>query len=269
MSVTEPTETIVSTLSSANRAVYPSLRDRRVLITGGGTGIGEVLVEEFVRQGARVVFVDVVEDASRLLVERLSGAAWAPRFQPCDLRDLKALRGCVEAIQTDLGAIDILINNAANDDRHVIDEVTPEYWEDRIAVNLRHVFFCTQAVIPGMRTAGGGAIVNMGSVSWHMALPDLVVYQTAKAGIQGMTRGMARDLGQHGIRVNCIVPGAVRTARQDALWHDAEENARILNGQCLKRRVMPADVAALALFLASDDARMCTGHAYFVDGGLR
>jgi D-xylose 1-dehydrogenase len=266
MSTAEPIELATT---DASRAHYPSLRDRRVLITGGGTGIGAVMVEEFARQGARVAFVDILEDASRMLAEQLADAAWGPRFVHCDLRNADAVRSSMNALQTEFGSIDILINNAANDDRHIIGEVTPAYWEERIAVNLRHLFFCAQAVVPGMRDNGGGVILNMGSVSWHQALPDLVLYETAKAGIEGMTRGMARDLGLHGIRVNCIVPGAVRTPRQDALWHDAEESARILDAQCLKQRVMPADIAALALFLASDDAQMCTGHIYFVDAGLR
>jgi NAD(P)-dependent dehydrogenase (short-subunit alcohol dehydrogenase family) len=167
----------------------------------------------------------------------------------------------------DLGGVDVLVNNAANDDRHGVADVTPAYWDDRIAVNLRHVFFAAQAAAAAM--VEGGVILNLGSISWHVALPDLVLYQTAKAGIEGMTRALARDLGPRGIRVNTIVPGAVKTPRQDALWHDPAEERRILDAQCLKARVLPADVAALALFLASDDARMITGHDYFVDAGWR
>ncbi|HEX8445685.1 MAG TPA: SDR family oxidoreductase [Sphingomonas sp.] len=257
------------TLDAAMRASYPSLRDKRVLVTGGGSGIGEGLTEAFVRQGARVAFLDIAADASEALVARLSDAEHPPRFRPCDLRDLAALRSTIAGIEADFGGIDILINNAANDDRHAIADVTPEYWDERIAVNLRHLFFCAQAVVPAMQRAGGGVILNFGSISWHLALPDIVLYQTAKAGIEGMTRAMARDLGGANIRVNTIVPGGVRTPRQDALWHDAEEEARILANQCLKARVMPADVAALTLFLASDDARMCTAHDYFVDAGWR
>ena len=250
-------------------AIYPSLRERRVLITGGGSGIGESLVEAFARQGSRVAFVDILDVPSRALAERLSSSAWKPRFEHCDLTDIKALRKVITAIEADFGGLDVLVNNAANDDRHALPDVTPEYWDDRIAVNLRHLFFCAQAVVPGMKKAGGGVILNFGSISWHVALPDIVLYQTAKAGIEGMTRALARDLGESNIRVNTIVPGGVRTPRQDQLWHNAEEEARIVSQQCLKKRVMPADVAALVLFLASDDARMCTGHNYFVDAGWR
>ena len=263
MSATEPQP-------SAGRAVYPSLADKRVIVTGGATGIGEALVEAFALQGARVVFLDIADAASEALVARLAPAArHAPRFDHVDLSDIASLRETLAAIEADLGGIDILVNNAANDDRHAVAEVSPAYWDDRIAVNLRHLFFAAQAVVPAMTRAGGGAILNFGSISWHLALPELVLYQTAKAGIEGMTRALARDLGGLGIRVNTIVPGGVKTPRQDALWHDAQETARILDNQCLKQRVLPQDVAALALFLASDDARMCTGHDYFVDAGWR
>jgi D-xylose 1-dehydrogenase len=162
-----------------------------------------------------------------------------------------------------------LINNAANDDRHTIGDATPAYWDERMAVNLRHYFFCAQAVMGDMKAAGRGAIVNLGSVSWHLALPNLAIYQTAKAGIEGLTRGLARDLGGFGIRVNCVVPGAVRTPRQTKLWHTPEDEARTLEQQCLKVRVEPYDVAAMVLFLSSDDARLCTAHEYFVDAGWR
>lgn len=257
------------TTDTESAAIYPSLRDRRVLITGGGSGIGESLVEAFARQRSRVAFVDIADVPSRALVERLASSAWKPRFEHCDLTDVKALHRVIGDLDAQFGGFDVLVNNAANDDRHALPDVTPEYWDDRIAVNLRHLFFCAQAVVPGMKKRGGGVILNFGSISWHVALPDIVLYQTAKAGIEGMTRALARDLGEFNIRVNTIVPGGVRTPRQDKLWHDAEEQARILNQQCLKQRVMPADVAALVLFLASDDARMCTSHNYFVDAGWR
>jgi NAD(P)-dependent dehydrogenase (short-subunit alcohol dehydrogenase family) len=251
------------------RAVYPSLRDKRVLITGGGSGIGESLVEAFARQGARVAFVDILDDASNALAARLGASKWKPWFEHCDLTDVHAIGATLAKFERELGGFDVLVNNAANDDRHALPEVTPEYWDDRIAVNLRHLFFCAQAVAPGMKKAGGGVILNFGSISWHVALPELVLYQTAKAGIEGMTRALARDLGEANIRVNAIVPGGVRTPRQERLWHNPEEEARILAQQCLKQRVLPADVAALVLFLASDDARMCTSHSYFVDAGWR
>lgn len=248
-------------------ACYPSLNGKRVLITGGGSGIGEGLVEAFVAQKARVAFVDIADDASAVLVERLStNAAHAPIYRNCDLTDIASLQAVIAEIEAELGGIDILVNNAGNDDRHTIEEVTPAYWDDRLNVNLRHQFFSAQAVVPAMKRAGGGVILNFGSISWHLALPELVMYQTAKAAIEGMTRSLARDLGRAGIRVNTIVPGNVQTPRQER-WYTSEGEAEILAAQCLKTRIQPADVAALALFLASDDARMCTGHGYFVDAG--
>jgi D-xylose 1-dehydrogenase len=250
-------------------ARYPSLRDKRVLITGGGTGIGEHLVEAFAAQGARVTFIDIQDDASHALVSRLEGQVHPVRFVHQDLTDIDGTQAVIASLVADQGDVEILVNNAANDDRHQIPEVTPAYWDQRIAVNLRHYFFCAQSVLPGMQAAGRGVIVNVGSISWHLALPDIAVYQTAKAGIEGLTRAMARDLGEAGIRVTCVVPGGVRTPRQVALWHDEAEETRMVTQQCLKARVLPQDVAAMTLFLASDDARMCTGHNYFVDGGWR
>lgn len=252
------------------RASYPSLKDRRVIVTGGGSGIGESIVEAFAAQGAHVAFVDIADGPSHALVSRLATiSAHTPIYARCDLTDLDTLAATFARFEQELGGVDILINNAANDDRHALEDVTPAYWDNRINVNLRHQFFGARAVIPAMRRAGQGAIINLGSISWHLALPDLVVYQTAKAAIEGMTRALARDLGAENIRVNTIVPGAVKTPRQDALWHNEEETQRILDNQCLKERVMPVDVAAMALFLASDDARMCTAHSYFVDAGWR
>jgi len=247
-------------------AIYPSLRNKTVVVTGGGSGIGAALTEAFARQGARVFFFDIAEAESLELQCRLADAPLPPQFVHCDLTDLAALKAAFAGIA---GPINVLINNAANDDRHALADITPEYWDERIAVNLRHLLFCAQAVAPGMQANGGGAIINFGSVSWHLALPDLVLYQTAKAGIEGMTRALARDLGVHNIRVTCVVPGGVRTPRQARLWHNPEEEARMLSQQCLKQRVDPPDVAAMALFLASDDGRMCTGHEYFVDAGWR
>ena len=251
-----------------SRAIYPSLKGKRVFISGGGSGIGEGLVEAFVAQGARVAFCDIAQAESDALVERLGDAEYAPAFYLCDLRDIEALQAMMAKVDADLGGIDILINNAANDDRHSIDDVTPAYWDDRMAVNLRHLFFAAQAAIPAMKRAGGGVIVNFGSISWHLALPDLVLYQTAKAAIEGLTRSLARDLGRENIRVNTIIPGNVKTPRQ-MKWYTPEGEAEIVSAQCLDGRILPADVAALALFLASDDARMCTGHDYFIDAGWR
>ncbi|MBA5689416.1 SDR family NAD(P)-dependent oxidoreductase [Rugamonas apoptosis] len=248
-------------------ATYPSLARKRVVITGGGTGIGSAIVEAFAGQGAQVVFLDIADAPARALAARLANAACAPQFMHCDLTDLDELSRTFGAIESAIGPIDVLINNAANDDRHQISDVTPAYWDQRMAVNLRHQFFCAQAVAPGMREAGGGAIINLGSISWHLAQARLALYMTAKAGIEGLTHGLARDLGPHNVRVNCIIPGAVRTPRQTELWHTPEAEQLILAGQCLPQRVEPEDVAALALFLASDNAARCTGRNYFVDAG--
>ncbi len=246
------------------QAVYPSLANKTVVITGGGSGIGEVIVEGFVRQKSRVFFLDVAEADSQALAGRLGGGA---QFLKCDLTDCDALKATFAAIEAKAGPVAVLVNNAANDDRHSFESVTPAYWDQRIAVNLRHLFFGAQAVVGGMKRAGGGSIINLGSVSWHASLPELSIYETAKAGIEGMTRALARDLGGANIRVNCVVPGAIRTPRQMKLWHTPEEEAKILAQQCLKARVDPVHVTAMVLFLASDDARMCTSHSYWVDAG--
>jgi NAD(P)-dependent dehydrogenase (short-subunit alcohol dehydrogenase family) len=245
------------------RAAYPSLRGKRVLVTGGGSGIGAGIVEAFMRQGADVTFIDINGSDSADLVERVGA-----RFIKEDLRDIPATRRSIEKLIADGGPIDVLVNNAANDDRHSIDDVTEEYWDDRFNTNLKHQFFCAKAVIPGMREKGGGAIINLGSISWHLALPDLILYQTCKAAIEGLTRSLARDLGPDNIRVTCVVPGNVRTPRQ-LQWYTPEGEAEIVAAQCLKGRLVPEDVAALVLFLASDDARLMTGHEYFVDAGWR
>ncbi len=251
------------------RAVYPTLRDKRVIVTGGASGIGAGLVEAFVAQGARVAFVDIADGEAETLATRLSGKALhSPVYHRCDLTDLDQVAAVMAALEDALGGVDILVNNAANDDRHTIDDVTPAIWEERLNVNLRHQFFTAKAVIPAMKRAGGGAIINFGSISWHLALPDLVLYQTSKAAIEGLTRALARDLGRSNIRVNTIVPGNVQTPRQEQ-WYTPAGEAEIVAAQCLNGRIQPADVAALALFLASDDARMCTGHDYFVDAGWR
>ncbi|MGO4123276.1 SDR family NAD(P)-dependent oxidoreductase [Inquilinus sp. YAF38] len=249
-------------------AHYPSLQDRAVLITGGGSGIGAALVEHFVRQGSRVVFCDIDADSSRALAERLAGEGLAaPAFLPCDLRDIDALRAMVRAAEAAVGPIRVLVNNAGHDQRHSIDEVTPDYWDDRLAVNLKHQFFAVQAVRPAMREAGGGSVINFGSISWRAGMGGMPAYTTAKAAIEGLTRSLARDLGAEGIRVNCVLPGAVRTERQVKLWYTPEYVERIMAAQCLKGFVEPDDIARMVAFLASDDARMCTSQMYVVDGG--
>ena len=248
------------------QAVYPSLAGKTVVITGGGSGIGEVMVEGFARQKARVFFLDVARTESQAVVTRVGNGV---QFIQCDVTDTAALQKALTDIEAQAGPVSVLVNNAANDDRHRFEDVTLAYWEQRIAVNLKHLFFASQCVVPGMKKAGGGSIINLGSVSWHSAIPELSVYETSKAGIEGLTRALARELGESNIRVNCVVPGAIRTPRQMKLWHTPEEEAKILAQQCLKARVDPVHVTAMVLFLASDDASMCTAHNYWVDGGYR
>lgn len=245
------------------RAIYPSLAGKRVFISGGASGIGEGFVEAFAAQGAKVAFCDIAKEAGEAVAARLGATFFA-----CDLTDLGAVQAMMAQVEEALGGIDVVVNNAANDDRHGIAEVTPAYWDERMAVNLRHQFFVAQAAVPSMKRAGGGAIINLGSISWHLGLPDLVIYQTAKAAIEGMTRGLARELGRDNIRVTSIIPGNVKTPRQEK-WYTPEGEAEIVAAQCLDGRLLPHDVAALALFLASDDARLITGHEYWVDAGWR
>jgi NAD(P)-dependent dehydrogenase (short-subunit alcohol dehydrogenase family) len=245
-------------------AIFPSLATKTVVVTGGGSGIGAQIVRGFAAQKARVFFLDIAEAESRKLAAELGDGT---EFIKCDLTDLAALKAALTSVEEKAGPVSVLVNNAANDDRHSFEQVSPAYWEDRMNVNLRHYFFAAQALVPGMRRAGGGAIINIGSVSWHLALPDLVMYETAKAAIEGLTRALARDLGEANIRVTAVVPGAVRTPRQMALWHTPEEEKKIVTQQCIKARVEPSDVAAMVQFLASDDARYCTAHSYWVDAG--
>ncbi len=245
------------------KAIYPSLRGKRVLITGGGSGIGAGMVEGFVRQGSDVTFFDIAEEDSRALADRLGC-----RFERVDLTDITGAQAIIARLIEEGGSFDVLVNNAANDDRHSIDQVTEDYWDNRMNVNLKHLFFCAQSVIPGMRAKGGGAIINLGSISWHLGMAELAIYQTAKAAIEGLTRALARELGEDGIRVTCVVPGNVRTPRQ-LKWYTPEGEAEIVAAQCLKGRLVPEDVAALTMFLASDDARLITGHEFFVDAGWR
>jgi NAD(P)-dependent dehydrogenase (short-subunit alcohol dehydrogenase family) len=249
-------------------AHYPSLRDRVVFISGGATGIGAALVEHFHRQGARVAFVDRQEEAGRALASSLvSGEEATPLFLPCDLRDIAALQQAIVTVREKMGPITVLINNAAHDERHRIEDVTVEFWEDRMQVNLRHQFFAAQAVMPMMREAGGGSIINMGSVSWHVGQGGMPAYTTAKAGIEGLTRGLARDLGPDRIRVNCVIPGWVMTQRQIDRWLTPAAEQQLMLAQCLKEKVYPADIARMTLWLAADDSRLCTAQTWVVDAG--
>jgi D-xylose 1-dehydrogenase len=254
--------------SMPQRASYPSLKGRHAVVTGGGSGIGAGLVEGLVAQGARVVFLDVAEEASQALVEQHAKAEAPPTFLRCDLTDPAAVADTFARIERDHGPVEVLVNNAGNDDRHKLEDVTAAYFDERIAVNLRHMLLCAKAVAPAMRRAGQGAIINFGSISWHLGLEDLVIYETAKAGIEGMTRALARELGPDGVRVVCVVPGNVKTPRQEK-WYTPEGEAAIVAAQCLKGRILPEHVSSLVNFLASDDAAMLTGHAYWIDAGWR
>ena len=249
-------------------AIYPSLKDRVVFVTGGASGIGAEEVTQFARQGAKVAFVDIADEAAAALVDTLRSAGHAaPFYQHCDLRDIAALRAAIAEAGRRLGPITVLVNNAANDQRHRFEEVTVEYWDERQAVNLRHQFFAIQAVAPMMRQAGGGSIVNFGSISWHAGQGGMPAYTTAKAAVEGLTKGMARDLGTDNIRVNCVIPGWIMTERQIKLWLTPEAEANLMRVQCLKTKLVPADVARMVLWLASDDSRMCTSQLWVVDAG--
>jgi NAD(P)-dependent dehydrogenase (short-subunit alcohol dehydrogenase family) len=249
-------------------ASYPSLDGRTVLITGGGMGIGAALVEQFGLQGARVAFLDVAEKPAMELVEALAArCVHAPVYQRCDLTDIQALRDAVAAVDASCGTPTVLVNNAGSDDRHTFAEVTPEYWDQRIAVNLKHQFFATQAVAAGMKAAGGGSIINMSSIAWMIPSASLSVYTTAKAAIVGMTRSLAHELGDAGIRVNCVLPGAILTERQRRLWMSPEYEREVLSRQCIKRHILPEEVARLVLFLAADDSEAMTNQSYIIDGG--
>jgi NAD(P)-dependent dehydrogenase (short-subunit alcohol dehydrogenase family) len=239
-----------------------------VLVTGGATGIGAAHVAHFAAQGARVAFLDIQDKPAKALVKAIAARGHPkPLFLPCDLRDIPALKAAIASAAKKLGAIEVLVNNAAHDERHDWKTVSVEYWEDRMQVNLRHQFFTIQAIAPMMQAAGGGSIINFGSISWHLAMGGMPAYTTAKAGIEGLTRSFARDLGPDNIRVNCVIPGWIMTERQKALWLTPEAEAKTLDLQCLKRLPVPADVARLVLWLAADDSRMCTAQLFTVDGG--
>lgn len=253
---------------ASHYARYPSLDGRAVLVTGGATGIGESIVEHFARQGARVAFFDVQDEPAQALVRSL-GAEGRPEplYFQCDLTDLAALKTTFEQAIAALGTVDVLVNNAANDQRHVTEEVTPEQWDSLMAINLRPQFFAIQAVLPAMKAAGRGSIVNMSSISWMIPTTGMPVYIAAKAGIVGLTRTMAHELGPAGIRVNAVLPGAIVTERQKRLWYTPEGVEHILKNQALKRQLGPEEVARLVLFLAADDSSAITNQSYAVDAG--
>jgi NAD(P)-dependent dehydrogenase (short-subunit alcohol dehydrogenase family) len=249
-------------------ARYPSLSEKVVLITGGGSGIGASMVEHFAQQGAKVAFLDLAEDVSQELVGTVSQRAeHPPLFIRCDLTDISAVQSSIREAEAKLGPIEVLVNNAANDERHKWEETTPEYWDRMMEVNLRHHFFAMQAVAPGMQARRQGSIINMSSISWVIPSTGLPAYVTAKAGIVGLTRTMSRELGTSGIRVNCVLPGAILTEKQRRLWWTPEYEKQIMTGQSIKRALLPDDVSRLVLFLAADDSSAITGQSYIVDGG--
>jgi len=252
---------------AAATALYPSLAGRVVLVTGGGSGIGAAIVESFARQNAKVGFVDVDATASAQVQSAVARLGVKCHFEPCDVRDTAALRRAIDGVRQALGPITILVNNAARDDRHVTEEVTPEYWDERFSVNLKHQFFAAQAVLADMKAAGRGAIINFGSSSWMVGQGGMVAYTACKSAVLGLTRSLARDFGPYNIRVNAIAPGWILTERQRKLWLNAEAHVRLMEAQCLKRDLVADDIARVVLFLASDEAGAITSQHYVVDGG--
>lgn len=247
---------------------YPSLRERNVFVTGGGSGIGATIVRSFAAQGARVAFVDIAPGPSGELVRAIAGDGLGePWWRQCDVRDIKALQSAIAAAAETLGDFHVLVNNVASDDRHTLESITPEYYDERIAVNQRAALFALQAVVPGMRRLGGGSIINIGSNSWLNKQTNLPVYAIAKSAVNGLTRSMAGLLGPDGIRVNTVTPGWVMTERQLKLWMTPEGERSLERNQCLPGRLMPQDIANMVLFLAADDSRMCTANEYRVDAG--
>ena len=249
-------------------ASYPSLKDKVVLITGGASGIGETIVENFLQQGSKVVFFDKEKELGLKLVSKLNYYNYKAIFKECDLVNIEDLKSKINQIREEVGLISILVNNAANDERHDIDSVTPEYWDNRMNVNLRHYFFTTQSVYKDMKKLGKGTVVNIGSFSWMLGQGGMPGYTTAKSAIMGLTRTIARDLGIYNIRVNCVVPGWIITERQKKLWLTPEIEKQQLERQCIKRMLEPNDIAKPVLFFASDQSSGCTAQNYVVDGGI-
>lgn len=251
-----------------NTPVYPDLRNKSVLITGGATGIGAATVGAFARQGAKVAFIDLAERAAETLTHSLRVATATPvHYAIADLTDTAALRDAIANLRNDVGAFDVLVNNAAHDERHAFESITPESFDQRIAVNLKHVVFATQAVLPDMVAKAAGSVINFSSISWMSGMGGMAVYTACKSAMLGLTRSLARDYGPHNVRVNAIAPGWIRTERQEALWITPESEAEMMSAQCLKRWLQPNEVANVALFLASDAASACTAQHFVVDGG--
>ncbi len=248
-------------------ALYPDLKDQVVLVTGGGSGIGEAIVRAFAEQRSKVAFIDIADEPSLRLVGELGAAGVSVHFEHCDLTDIPALQRAIASCCARLGPVMILVNNAANDERHDTEAVTEALWDEHIAVNLKQQFFCAQAVLPGMKAARRGSIINLGSISWMIGQGGMAAYTTSKSAVLGLTRSLARDFGPHGIRVNAVAPGWIMTRRQLEKWVTPQTEAEILARQCLKRKLEPLEVANLILFLASEAASACTSQQYIVDGG--
>ncbi|MBL8579109.1 MAG: SDR family oxidoreductase [Mesorhizobium sp.] len=249
-------------------ARYPSLQDKVVFVTGGASGIGRSIVEHFHDQGSRVVFIDIDEKAGRILSDELTAkGGHRPRFELCDLRDVNKLGAVIDRVGEEVGPITVLVNNAGNDDRHSLEDVTPDYFDDRVSVNLKHQLFAAKHVRHQMKKAGGGSIVNFSSITWMVADGDCVVYVTSKAAVVGLTRALATELGGENIRVNAIAPGWVMTERQVSLWLDDKGERQIEDRQALKARLHSPDIARMALFLGADDSRMCSKQTFIVDAG--
>lgn len=251
----------------AQYATYPTLRDRVVIVTGGASGIGEAIVNAFASQGARVFFLDIQDEAAALLIKRSSSSRHIPVYHWCDLTNIDALHRTIADIIRHTGTIDVLVNNAGNDTRHAIQDVTQELWDFTMAVNLRHQFFAAQAVLPAMQARGQGSIINMGSIGWVIPSTSQSVYVTAKAAVVGMTRTLAHEVGKYNIRVNAVMPGAILTERQKRLWLTEAYTTEVLQNQALKRMIMPEEVARLVLFLAADDSSAITSQSYVIDAG--
>jgi len=249
-------------------ASYPSLNDKVVIITGGASGIGTSIVENFLQQDSKVAFLDKEENLGKKLVEKFNNFKHKPVFKHCNLTNINNLKQSIEEIKSELGLVSILVNNAANDERHSIDSVTEDFWDDRMNVNLKHYFFAIQSVYKDMKKLGSGKIVNIGSFSWMLGQGNMPAYTTAKSAVMGLTRTLARDLGEYNIRVNCVVPGWIITERQKKLWLTPEAEKQQLERQCIKRMLVPEDIAKPVLFFASEQSSGCTAQNYVVDGGV-
>ena len=248
-------------------AIYSDLKGKTVFVTGGASGIGKAIVESFVSQQSHVVFFDINETTGQLLANKLAAEGGLAHFFKVDLTDIDALQTVFTEAKAQYGPVHILINNAAHDERHPTETVTSAYWDDRIAVNLKHQFFAAQAVLPDFIAANQGVIVNFGSTSWLAGQGGMAAYSASKAGVLGLTRSLARDYGSYNVRVNAIAPGWIMTERQIEKWLTPEGEAELLRRQCLKRKLLPSEIARFTVFLASEEASACTAQHYIVDGG--